>query len=651
MWGMFLWLPEPSETSWAIRSSLNCTTWLQSTVKITFTLLCQLVASLHLWNVTRLTCTCCTALFLRKYGTSWLITAWSFSVLPFSSSPRINHRSGHHPHHCLIWARGKRKSEHGLVWQPLLLCVKECRGVNGDRRLSWPPGDQWWSGGRPAGWRGWGGGGGGLEHTLPSWFPGVFDHSADTGAGFGFQQQPDRTCALLCSVQPGGFSQQPGHSQSPRAGHTGMCALSATHCGCDPGASQWKRSQQPGHAVLLSRGLCHIHQCGHSSQCAGDQFGPIRHLSASGQSSADTQACSAASGSSVGCVSGCLLPALPWGGLLLFEYWGQWRWGAGRAEPWLRGHHWTDYHIYLPLSNLSTYNSSFLPFTPPASSMAEQDTAVRRRAGVLHRPGYVLPLVTPSAMLLHRCGCHVVHLLQDPASPQHSHWIPHDEEYACKGLHLQDTLQEAEEEGPEPAYRGSVLQPEPEPQPSSSYSLPDPYSNITPTTLLDAPGDVWQWSNCHHCQYCCHHTHCHHTSHPCISNPSFNLSPDPRHLASTCILHGCTGISFCHHRLEAGSAQAQGPSWTPTARPKNVPYHHIHIPGLLGSSVCSQCSDPVYGSQWRPGATAPLLLGDGLWNHYFSPSALCLHQAEAASCTQNTCQEKGSVTSAGRPSS
>lgn len=84
--------------------------------------------------------------------------------------------------------------------------------------------------------------------------------------------------------------------------------------------------------------------------------------------------------------------------------------------------------------------------------MAEPDIVVCRGTRLLHRHGNVLPLVTTSALLLHCCGCHVVHLLQDPASPQHSHRHPHDEGYTYKGLYLQDTLQEAEEEGSQFAH-------------------------------------------------------------------------------------------------------------------------------------------------------------------------------------------------------
>ncbi|KAG7283234.1 hypothetical protein CRUP_004976 [Coryphaenoides rupestris] len=50
---------------------------------------------------------------------------------------------------------------HGPVRPQLLLCVTEPAGVNGDRRLRRPPGDQRRAGGGPAGWRRWGGGGAG----------------------------------------------------------------------------------------------------------------------------------------------------------------------------------------------------------------------------------------------------------------------------------------------------------------------------------------------------------------------------------------------------------------------------------------------------------------------------------------------------------
>lgn len=76
-----------------------------------------------------------------------------------------------------------------------------------------------------------------MEHTLPSGLSGIFDHCADAGAGVGLQQQPDRTSALLCSVQPGGFRQQSGHRQPPCAGYISVCSVSAPDCGGDPAAS------------------------------------------------------------------------------------------------------------------------------------------------------------------------------------------------------------------------------------------------------------------------------------------------------------------------------------------------------------------------------------------------------------------------------
>ncbi|KAE8298620.1 putative G-protein coupled receptor 22 [Larimichthys crocea] len=57
----------------------------------------------------------------------------------------------------------------------------------------------------------------------------------------------------------------------------------------------------------------------------------------------------------------------------------------------------------------------------------------------------------------------------------------------------------------------------------------------------------------------------HHTSHACFPDPTFSFNPNPRHLTIACLLHGCTGLCFCHHRLEASSAQTQGPPRTPTS--------------------------------------------------------------------------------------
>ncbi|CAG06790.1 unnamed protein product, partial [Tetraodon nigroviridis] len=52
------------------------------------------------------------------------------------------------------------------------------------------------------------------------------------------------------------------------------------------------------------------------------------------------------------------------------------------------------------------------------------------------------PPAASSAVLLHRRGGHVVHVLQNPAGPQHPYRLSHDEEHTGQGVQLQDTLPE-----------------------------------------------------------------------------------------------------------------------------------------------------------------------------------------------------------------